>query len=120
MSKIVQAVNAMISNKHLISNVAQGARELFFLYKSQYKWSMWRRDDGEYFLWYYPGKEDLSELTTYGDDDWEETKVVIYKTEDIRTKEARASFAELYGVLKERLYGMDTVLDDIISEKNIL
>lgn len=116
MSKIVQAVNAMITNKHMISDVLQGSREIFFLYKNKYKWSIRKDDSNEYFLWYYPGRTDLEELSHYDDEDWEGVPMVSYKTSEIGTKEAVASFSELYSILKERIHGMNDVLDDIISD----
>lgn len=116
MSKIVQAVNAMISNKQLIKDVLLGDREVFFRYRNKYKWSIRQTEDGEYILWHYPGGGDLEELAAYIDDDWEGVPMVSYKTSEIGTKEAEASFAELYQIVKERAYGMDEILDDIISD----
>lgn len=116
MSKIVQAVNAMISNHHLISDVVRGENEIFFLYKGKYKWSMNLRDDS-YYLWYYPGKQSIEHLAQ---EQWdEEIPMVTYKDADIGTKEAKASFAELYTVVKEKVYGVDAVLDDIIGDNNL-
>ncbi len=111
----------MISNPQLITNIIQSESELFFLYREKYKWSMiLNRNDDEYVLWHYPGKESLESLSAYDGHDWEGTPMVTYKTADIGTKEAHASFAELYGLLKERLYGMNYVLDDIISDADPL
>ncbi len=121
MSKIVQAVNAMVSNPKLITNIIQSDGELFFMYRGKYKWSMaLNRESDEYLLWHYPGNETLESLASYEGHDWEGTPMVTYKTADIGTKEAHASFAELYGLLKERLYGMNEVLDDIISDADPL
>ena len=75
-----------------------------------------RKDADDYYLWYYPGTEEIEQLTHFGDDEWEGTPMVSYRASELGTKEADASFAELYSVLKERIYGMNDVLDDIISE----
>lgn len=117
MSKIVQAVNAMIANAHFITNTIHGAGgELFFLYKNKYKWSIFRRGN-EHYLWFYPGGEPLNLLATYVGTDWEDgTPIVTYKDSEIGTKEAKASFSELYNVVKEKLYDVDNVLNDIISD----
>ena len=116
MSKIVQAVNAMIVQPDRISNVVQGQNsELFFLFGDRHKWSMRRGDDEQYFLWYYPGEYSIDELSSFDGHDWEGVAMVSYKTVEIGTKEAIASFAELYRLLKERIYGMNGVLDEIIS-----
>lgn len=121
MSKIVQAVNSMISNKERITSVTPGshAGEIFFLYNDKYRWSV--RPDGEedYFLWHYPGDTPIESLAVYDNEDWEGVPMVVYKTSDIGTKEARASFADLYGLIKDRQYGMDDVLDDIISDSDL-
>lgn len=117
MSKIVQAVNVMIANPSLISNVLKGDREIFFLYKNRYKWSMDRRDDGHH-LWYYPGDDDLEYLVgaEIVGGPFEGISMVHYYDGEIGTKEAKASFAELYNVISEKVYGVDKVLDDIISD----
>jgi hypothetical protein len=117
MSKIVQAVNAMISNKKLIDSVIIGDSEIFFRYREKYIWSVRRESEsGEYLLWYYPGADDVGRIAANDGEDWERVPMVVYKTADIGTKEARASFAELHSIVKERIYGMDEVLQDIISD----
>lgn len=116
MSKVVQAVNAMISNPDHITNVMRNGRELFFLYKGKYKWSIIKSDEDKYHLYFYPGDEDLERLAYYDGNDWEGTPMVTYSDEDIGTKEAKASFSELYTLIKERVYGVNEVLDDIISD----
>lgn len=116
MSKIVQAVNAMISNPNLISAVIQNESEFFFLYKGKYKWSISRRENDEHILWYYPGAETIQKLSGNDGSDWEGTPMVTYKDGEIGTREAKASFSELYTIIKERVYGVNEVLNDIISD----
>lgn len=119
MSKIVQAVNAMIANPEFITKVIRGESELFFLYKDKYKWSITKRDQGHY-LWFYPGNETLEQLASYEGHDWENgVLMVTYQDIEIGTKEARASFSELHTLIKEKLFGVNEVLDDIISDANI-
>lgn len=120
MSKIVQAVNSMIANPALITNVMRGDSELFFLYKNKYKWSMAKRDNGHH-LWYYPGDENLEVLVAFDGTGmgFEDIAMVHYHDGEIGTKEAKASFSELYTILSEKVYGIDTVLDDIISDNDI-
>jgi hypothetical protein len=73
------------------------------------------REDG-YFLWYYPRESVTTEqLATYEGQDWEGEPIVTYKSSDIGTKEAIQSFDELYRLLKERVWDMDKVLDEIIG-----
>ena len=115
MSKIVQAVNSMIANSDRITNVIKGESEIFFLYNKKYKWSMTRRD-GEHILWFYPGSISLQNLASHDGDDWQGVEMVNYKDTDIGTKEAKATFSELYTLLNEKVYGIDEVLNDIISD----
>lgn len=116
MSKIVQAVNAMITNANLITNVIRGQNEIFFLYKGKYKWSMAKRDDG-FWLWYYPGEQKLERLAR---EDWDEDlPMVTYNDASVGTREAKASFGELHTIIKEKVFGVDEVLDDIIGDSDI-
>lgn len=120
MSKVVQAINAMISNPTLITNVMRNDNEYFFLYKGKYKWSISRDSKGDFHLFYYPGNEELAHLASYESYDWEGTAMVAYNETDIGTKEATASFSELHTLIKEQLYGVNKVLDDIISDMDDL
>jgi len=117
MSKIVVAVNVMIVQKDKITNVISGGsdKELFFLYDKKHKWSMMANDDG-HVLFYYPGPATLSSLASIPTEAWDDSiDMVIYRVKDIGTTEARESFAELYAELKQKKFGMDKVLDDIIA-----
>lgn len=119
MSKIVKAINVMVSNPDRIGNVIKGYNdtECFFIYDAKYSWSILLRQDGEYFLAYYPGDQDISELAKIPDEYWGDSNVhcVTYNSKDLGTKEAKESMAELYGVVNAKVYGMDDVLDEIIS-----
>lgn len=115
MSKIVQAVNAMITNADWITPVIQNGNEFFFVYRGKYKWSISNRN-GEHLLWYYPGNEMIESLASFDGPEWEDTPMVTYRDLEIGTREAKASFAELYTLVKERLYDVNVVLDDIISD----
>lgn len=121
MSKIVQAINAMISNQGLIDMVLQGEDEYFFLYKKKYKWSMRSNNQDVYFLYYYPtNKLSLEQLANFSPDDWQNySEMVLYRSADIGTKEAKDSFSELYSLLREKIYGVDKVLDDIIGDDDL-
>lgn len=114
-AKIVQAVNAMVSNSDKISDVVGGQQELLFMYKKKYVWGIADRSD-EYGLWYYPDAKSTEELASLEPHEFEDMPLIYYSTKDIGTKEARDSFRELYQLVKEKVLGMDTVLDDIISD----
>lgn len=116
MSKVVQAVNAMLSNSKLITDVMVEDAEYFFLYKSKYKWSIKQVED-QTFLWFYPGSESLQQLRHIAlGDDWRSVPMIRYSDKEIGTKEAKQSFVELYNLVKEKVYGIDDALDDIISD----
>jgi hypothetical protein len=120
MSKIVKAINVMISNQNSIGKVIQGCNssEIFFLFGNKHKWSIVKNDKGEYFLHYYPGKQTIENLASLQDDEWHEfSEMVSYNTKELAFKEAYDSFSELYTVVKEKLFNMDKVLDDIISKE---
>lgn len=114
MAKIVQAVNVMISNPELITKVARGTHdqnEFYFEYK-KFIWSL-RKADDDYFLFYYPGKTKVEDVARLGS--FDNVDMMSYSTLAIRTTEAEQSFSELYEILRERLYGMNLVLDEIIG-----
>ena len=62
----------------------------------------------------------IEELANLFDEEWEEIPMMHYSTKELATKEAFASFEELYRVVKEKMLGMDTVLDDIIKDMDDL
>ncbi|EOW9155706.1 hypothetical protein [Vibrio cholerae] len=119
MSKIVTAINAMISNSHLITNVVQGDMdsECFFVYDNKHSWSIIENKEGKYFLHYYPGNPSVEKLAAIPSEHWHEVNVrsVVYTSEILGTKEARDSLKELSSIVREKLYGMDAVLDEIIG-----
>jgi hypothetical protein len=120
MSRIVTAVNAMISNPDLITNSIQGDMdtECFFKYDKKHLWSIIDSENGEYVLYYYPGNQSLEELASIPEERWHQENInsVPYNTKTLGTKEANDSFKELNTIVKEKVYGMDDVLDDIIGK----
>lgn len=118
MSKIVQAVNAMISNREQISNVRKKGDEYFFLYKNKYKWSIAYSDErDDYTLYFYPGNQSLDELVSMPNNDWQYFKeFIFYSGQDLGTKEAQNTFKEIYMIVKEKVLGVDKVLDEIIGD----
>lgn len=116
MSRIVEAVNKMVANGSAITNVMPGEdeTEYFFVYQGKYKWSIADRLDGVH-LWFYPGTQPLEHLAALEGEEWETVAMVHYSDQELGTQEAKASFRELVGIIKEKRYGMDDVLADIIS-----
>jgi hypothetical protein len=120
MSKIVQAVNAMLSHPDKISTVQASEAvpgEIFFLYNNKFKWSIKSLDDGHYGLWFYPEDIGMQQLVNFDQVQWSEyNNFVYYSDEQIGTRESRDTFAELYSTVREKLYGVDKVLDEIIED----
>ncbi|MES2140826.1 MAG: hypothetical protein V4511_14050 [Bacteroidota bacterium] len=116
--KIVQVINAMITNKSKISNVLRNDKEYFFLYNGKYKWSITKSDNEEkYYIHFYPADDlSLQELSQWGD--WEGFNYVTYSSEDLKTKEAVESFRELYQLVVNKVFGIDDIFDNIINDVN--
>lgn len=115
MSKIVQAVNAMITNIDLVTDVSPGMHEVFFRYKGKYTWSM-RKDAADHYLYFYPNTNVETLLWHDINGQWDSVNMIVYKDSEIGTREAKASFSELFILLKERQFGVNDVLDEIISD----
>jgi len=118
MSKIVKAVNAMVSNPDKITSSVKGSHETecFFKYDGKHHWSIFKTTDN-YVLNYFPSQPDLNSLAGIPDEHWDEhaPSSVTYNTKDLATKEAVDSFRELFSIVNEKLHGMDNVLDEIIG-----
>lgn len=116
--KIVSAANAMIATRDRITDAIPGANgsEIFFLYDHKHKWSISKNGNGEFTLFYYPGSQTIREMASWPDEAWYEFgQMIRYSTKEIGTKEAKETFAELYRVVTENLFGINGVLDEIIG-----
>lgn len=118
MSKVVQAVNAMLSNPEKITGVHENDNEYYFEYNGKFKWSIRQGENGSILLYFYPGDESFTYLANVHPSEWGEVKMVVYRDSEIGTREARASFAELLKAVQEKLYGVDALLDEIIKDDN--
>jgi len=128
MSRIVQAVNAMISLKSNIGNVRKGLcpNEFYFSYNNKYVWSISMDEDNEDFIiTNYPlpdfnNVDDyIHKLSMLDPPEFENIDLVAYSSRDLKTREAKESFSELYTIIKEKLLGIDEVLDDIIRDAEV-
>ena len=121
-AKIVLAANSMIQNERNIWDVTKGAHanEVFFSYPGEskkHKWSIFKDEQGVYYLHYYTGQESLETLATWPDEEWEGySGMVSYNTKELNAQEARESFRELFSVVTSKLFGMDEILDEIIDD----
>lgn len=124
MSKIITAINVMVSNPTLLTDVHLGFHrgEVFFKYSEKHCWSITKIDNGdEYSLSYYPGSPDpetLADLPNIAVGLSDQQKV-SYNTRELATREARDSFGELFSLVNEKAYGLDKVLEEIISSDEL-
>lgn len=123
MSKIVKAINVMVSNPDRITYVVKGQHETecFFKYDGKHHWAIFKNMEHQYILNYFPDQPDLDSLSRIPDDMWDNhaPDSVTYTTKVLATKEAIDSFRELFSIVNEKLYGMNDVLDEIISSDDI-
>ena len=114
MSKIVLAINSMISNEEKITDIHRDLMDSEFLFKyaDKYVWGISKHEEN-YSLFFYPESKDVNELA--GVIDWSNVPMVVYKTEDLKTREAIESFRELYLIVQRKLHNVDRVLDEIIG-----
>ncbi len=116
--KIIEVINAMIEKNERISNVYKNGNEIFFLYNNKYKWSITLdgQNKQEYIIFYYPLNDyNILEISKMDDVEAGNYTFIPYRSADIKTKEATESFAELYKIVSNKIYGIDTIFDDIIN-----
>jgi len=117
MSRIIRAVNAMVSHPERIVDVLAGVngRELFFVYLG-HKWSVVEAKPDEYVLHFYP-EDDISiaQLAAKEGEDWEYVSMVTYLSKQLGGREALESMQELHTLVTEKVHGIDAVLDEIIA-----
>lgn len=118
MDKIIQVVNSMISNSDKINNVIVNQRdELFFIYNNKYKWSISELDtESKIFLYLYPDMDKNLEQLAFETDFTVYRKFVAYRSNDYKSQEATESFKELLKIIREKKYGVDNILEDIIND----
>jgi hypothetical protein len=121
MSKIVEVANAMISNKGKISHVKSDGDTYFFLYDEKYTWSIsYEEVDNNYYLRFYPGDRSIDAIIKSSAFQFDkDTKAITYSTRDLGTREAYNTFRDLYIIVKEKLFEVDKVFDDIIGDDTI-
>lgn len=119
MSKVVAAVNTMITNEKKISPVLVGtdSLEIYFSYNKKYNWSLAHNDDEDcFYLHYYPASHlELSDLSQMNGFEFNDIISVTYSSKDLGSREAYQTFKELHNLLQEKVYGIDKVLDDILA-----
>ncbi|MNR48247.1 hypothetical protein D3C85_1674650 [compost metagenome] len=75
-----------------------------------------KNQEGGYFLYFYPKANSSQHMSNVPYDNLNNYAMVVYGAEEFSSKEARASIRELYNIVNQKLYNIDEVLDDIISD----
>lgn len=107
------AINSMIHNINEIYEITESKGEYFFKYK-EYIWSVYGLDD-EVVLTYFPYCRKIDDAISKVNYEREYSNI-RYKSGDFKSVEDIESFNELYRKIKERVYNVDKVLDDIIGD----
>ena len=121
--KIVLVINSMISNQEKITNVIPNQGEFYFLYDGRHKWSIDKiveQHKENYLINFFPNDptagvgslEEIYETRMWGNPLFH---VASYSTKELNTVEAYESFKDLYDILFNKVYGIDDVFDEIIS-----
>ncbi len=113
--KIVQVINAMITNQSKITDVHRNNEEYFFLYDKKHKWSILKNDSEDYSIHFYPNVEVGPDILA-NVNNWDGIDFVSYSTEDLKTKEAIESYRELYQIVADKLYGIEDIFNEIIAD----
>lgn len=118
MNKIIQVINAMISNAQKITNViVANDDEFYFIYDKKHKWSITKDEEDESIsLFLYPDETKKLEELAFDINFGEYKKFVVYSSEDFKSKEATESFEELINLVKNKIYGVDDILDEILKD----
>ena len=118
MNKIIQVINTMITNLEKITNVIVSKDdEFFFIYNNKHKWSIIQNEHNQSIsLFLYPEKDIKLEQLAFDVDFNEYKKFITYDSEDFKSKEVIESFEELMSIVKNKIYGVDDILDDILGE----
>lgn len=106
--KIKNLIDKMLREKDKIGSVTkeinpiEESEEYYFTYPSdKYYWSVNKDSIGEYHIFYYPEKNIKSEYLRFSRQELGSTVMV--------------SLRDLFELLRGKLYGFDSVLDDILG-----
>ena len=118
MNKIIQVINVMISNAQKVTNVIVNKEdEFFFIYNKNHKWSITEdENDGSVSLFLYPDEQIKLEELAFETDYGVYKKFVAFSSDDFKSKELTESFVELMNLVKNKIYGVDDILDEILKE----
>lgn len=127
MSRIIRAINTMVSNPAKITHVsaAKGLgllmgktpqSEVFFLYDGRHKWSIQQTSETDDFvLKHFTTSQSIEFLASSVLTFSPHVQIISYSAIAFKTREAIESMSELHTIVQEKLLGIGDVLDDIIG-----
>lgn len=119
MNKIIQVINTLVSNSGKITNVLVTQNdEFFFMYNNKHKWSIIesKEDIDSISIFLYPDETIKLETLAFDTDYNDYKRFVAYRSQDFKSTEAIESFRELLKIVKDKIYGVDEILDEILKE----
>ena len=113
MEKVLNVLESLIKNPKKISNINKSGDEFYFLVDTKYKFSLVKSEmENNYYLHFYP-KNDISLEQLLNIRDWSQyADIVTYDSIDLSSFDL---FDELYQILKNKQYDIDTLFDDILN-----
>jgi len=130
MSTIIEVLNVILDNKDKLTEVARDdAGKIYFRYAGPRVWTVELTYDGEVVVRVYPLSDGLAAIPLSriaSNKDWDadsETKAIsqalqshiIYSSDEWTSREAKATFKDLYKRLLERSHHVDKYFEEIIS-----
>lgn len=108
--KIEKLILKMIADQDQINFVekstdpfSNGLEEYYFTFPfGRYSWSICQNPEGDYSIFYYPSQSDKSVFLRFGSD-----SLGVFGEENL---------TKLYKIIKEKQFGFDKVLDNILTD----
>lgn len=120
MDKIIPTMQAMLKHPENISDVCVGTEshveEYFFVYGDKYKWSISQAEDGSYNLYYYALPQFTIKKIAGMRIEEQQPNLMWFTSKNFPGKEQQLAFADLYKVVKAKLFNIDAVMEDIIGD----
>jgi hypothetical protein len=137
MTTIIEVLNVIIDNQVQLKEIARDprdSRKVYFRYAGPRVWSVEQRDDDSTVVKVYPLTDDLAELPleriakATGLDSSPDSDSILsrmrstmeYTDLEWNSREAKATFRDLYKTLLERSYNLNNYFDQIVASGGIL
>jgi len=123
MDKIIPTIQAMVKHPQNISDVCTGCEnkdEYFFLYNKKYRWSISQSEaDGSFNLFYYAAPNMTIEEIASVPSDAQQEYLLWFSSKNFPSKEQQLAFSDLLKIVREKLFNIDAVMEDIIGDDSV-